>query len=245
MPRGIYRVIWIISSIAILAMTVLFAGQPYVAPPSGTMKTFTIKDNSFSIKHPENWKSNGLALHDIVAEVLYQPSPNIYFHITSDLQGSLISGMLPTEAGMDANPNTASGADANLNSADAAALDRMIKQMPGADKLNSELKKTPLERLHEAQLAQMEKRQEKFPSFKDGETRKTNMSGVEGLVTNFTLESDNGLLGKKKLHGKRITLLTSDRQVSIVCYCLNELQKEIDPIFDTMLKSLDLHPKGV
>ena len=235
MPRIAYRIIWIISSIAIVAMTIFFAGQPYVAPPSGTLRTFTIKDNSFSIKRPENWKSNGLAMHDMVSEVLYQPSSNIYFHVTTDLQGSLLSSMLPT--------GISSGPDAPVGT-DTANFEAAMKQIPGGEKLAIESKKTPLERLHEAQLAQFEKQKEKFPNYKDGTTSHTTVGGTEALLTDFTLEYDNGFLGKKQMFGRRYTLLTSERQVSIVCYCLKELKPEIDLIFEKMLKSLDLHPKG-
>ena len=230
MPRIAYRLIWIFSALAIIGFTFLFAGKPYAAPPTAKMKTFTIKDNSFSVMHPENWKSNSTASHDIESEVIYSPSPDIHFSVTSDLQGSLMASVGAAMPDLGSMGGDSSGVDA-------AALNGM----PGMDKLRAESKKSPLEKLHEMQASSLS-RSRRFTDFQDGKTKPYAISGSEALSTDIAFDMSVGFSGTQKMIGKRITVLTGERRVSVLYYCLKEKSLEITPIFEKMLKSLNLNP---
>src|SRR5437879_5784468 len=92
--KPVYRPIWILSAVAIVGMTLLFAAMPAPVPVAGAMRRFTASDRSVRIDHPGNWKARERSSHGIETEVEFKPAHNAFMTINVNLQGSLMVDVL-------------------------------------------------------------------------------------------------------------------------------------------------------
>src|SRR5438067_289984 len=92
--RAFYRVVWILSALAIAGMTAVFASQPYALPIPGPTKTYTSGDKSLRLDHPGNWKVREFSSHGIETELRVEPARSAKFVVTADLQGSLMADIV-------------------------------------------------------------------------------------------------------------------------------------------------------
>ena len=219
--RTVYRVIYILSALAILGMSVGFSTLPAAAPIPAPMKHYVSGDRSIGIKHPGNWKTHERSSHAVETELEYIPTQNARFTVTVDLQGSLMADIMKS------------------TSAENSQIAGMI---PGGATLTAG-QKTPLETMHDAQGAQMKQDKETYPGFKDGLTLKSHIAGKEALVTECTWTAP-GLFGSRPIVGRRTTVLSGDHQVSVVYGCLSEMRGVILPVFQEMQESIELDVQG-
>ena len=219
--RAFYRIVWILSAFAIVGMTVVFAGQPYVLTPPGPMTAYTTGDKTLRFQRPGNWQAHEQSLHGLETEVRFEPARNAHMTLTSDLQGSLLADTVK------------SGSNATLDA---------MGSLPG---MGGALPKqqSPLETMHALQGAEMAKKKSAYAEYKDGETQKMQIDRYEALVTEFTFQ-EPGAFGSRPMVGKRVTLLAGERRVTLVYSCLKEMRAVLMPTFDQMRDSLTVGQAG-
>jgi hypothetical protein len=257
----IYRCVWIPSAIALIAITVAFSRGPVVNAAPGKLIPFTTDDHAISIQHPDNWKPHAESMNAVVTTVHFDPAPDIHFGVKADLVGSLLAdtsrppgGMPPDSSGQGGMPGSgdASGQPGMPGGADssggggggdmAAQLQSLSAQNPQLSKQLGSLSKDPLTAAHQRQQATLEGGGQ-YPGMKEGETQKIRVAGYDALTTDFTFQNPNPL-SPEALSGTRITVLSGERQISIVGYCPTKDFNTYGPVFLKMLNSLDLGQGG-
>ena len=218
---GLYRLVWIPSLVAILGMLAVFMGVSGKVPPPGPMKRYTTGDKFISIKHPGNWKAHELSANATFTTLRFEPVLGSRMVITSDLAGSLLSDM--DRANSASLPNMSSSADSSSTSGIAAGMPTMEAKLP-----------SPLEKSHASQKDEMEK---DYTKYEEGATAKLQIDGQEALATDFNYETGE-MLTHRLMAGKRVTLLSGDRHVAVICTCLRDMKATVMPTYDKMIASL-------
>ncbi len=215
------RSIWISSALAIVGMTLLFASQPATVPHPGAMKLFTASDRSVRIEHPGNWKARVRSSHAVETEVEFRPARTAFMTINVNLQGSLMVDMLKATESQN---------------------NRIAGIVPGGEALNPR-QASPIVFLHSTQAAQLKNQVTEYPGFADGEATKGQIAGREALISTCGWTTP-GLIGNRRMVGRRVTLLSGEHQVSVVYGCSEDMQQAILPVFDRMLTSLEVDIQG-
>ena len=159
--RALYRIVWIVSLLAILGMSFWFVMQPPALPVIGPMTAYVSDDKSLALQYPGNWKPREAASHAVASRVAFDPNVNTHFAIDASLAGSLMGDI--------AKSNTS-----------------MLSSMPGMPAGFADKQKSPLEMLHAASLHAMAKNKNRYPDFEPGATQPTQVGGAEALATDFT-----------------------------------------------------------
>jgi hypothetical protein len=55
-------------------------------------------------------------------------------------------------------------------------------------------------------------------------------------MTEFTFKK-KGLWGDRPMAGKRVTMLSTERRLTMFCYCPDNLKDQLFPVFDQMINS--------
>ena len=227
--RTLYRLVWIPSVVSILVMGFMFSKQPLDVPEPTEMLTYRTDDKMIVVKHPGNWKATTLSMHAVVTVVTFEPSRNIRIQFTADLAGSLLAdaftprtgegiGGMPVENG-----NQSSDAESFLK-----ALNNTAQKQ-----------KSPLELMHESQSKSLMK-EHISQKYKEEKAAKVELAGKEAMVSAFNFEQ-SGFMSTVEMVGKRFTALTGDRHIDIIYQCPRDTEKEIAPIFDKMIASLQVN----
>lgn len=219
--RALCRVVWIPSALALVGTVSAFAVMPHPVPAPGDLMTFTSNDKTLSVSHPENWKSQSMSIGGNSAEVTYRPTKNVMVRFGTDLQGSLM-----------------------------ADISRSTNAMPDTSNLPPELanqlgagmtkRKTPLESVHEMDMAILAK---EFEGYQEGKTTPTRLAGLEALQTDFTYQMSD-LFTKRQVVGKRFTALSNDRRVTALYYMPKESEAKLLPVIQKMIRSLKIGQQG-
>ena len=77
---------------------------------------------------------------------------------------------------------------------------------------------------------------EKYKGYEEGATTKGSINGKEAVMTEFTFKK-KGLWGDRPMSGKRVTMLSSERRLTMFCYCPDNLRDQLFPVFDQMINS--------
>ena len=216
--RVLYRVVWIVSLLAILGMSCLFAMQPPSLPTIAPMTAYVSDDKSLALPYPGNWKPRESSAQAVSFHVAFDPNPYTHFAVDMDLAGSLMGDI--------ARSNTS-----------------MLASIPGMPAGAVEAQKSPLELLHEASLHGMAKNKKRFAEFARGATQPTQIGGIDALATEFTFKQ-GAAWSRKEMTGTYVTLLTKDREVRVIATCSQELQKTLKPVFDQMIAGMHLGQPG-
>jgi hypothetical protein len=219
--RALYRIVWVVSLLAILGMSFAFFLQPPSLPTIAPMVAYLSEDKSLSLQYPGNWKPRAASSMAVTDRVAFDPNANTHFAIDTSLAGSLMGDIAKAE-------NTSLSA---------------LEGMPGMPGGTTQKLKSPLESLHEAALHAMTKKQSRYPEFEPGPTKPTQVGGVEALVTAFTYKQGGGW-GKREMTGTYVTALTKDREIMVTATCSKELEKTMKPLFDQMIASIHLGQTG-
>lgn len=226
--RMVYRAIWVPCALTIMGLTAVFARQPYAIPIPGPFTSFTTSDKLIALQHPDNWKPRQTSAHSNLTRVKFTPSRTLYFSVSADLQGSLMADM------------------ARSSSTQSASITDMANALPsaaGSETRQEAKQKSPLEKLHEMQSAELQKNEVEYAKFEDGKTTPTQISGMEALVTEFGFQQAS-VLGSHAMTGLRATVLTNERRVEIICYGPKEGEKVFKPVFEKMIESIKLGQGG-
>ncbi len=220
--RIFYRLVWIPSLAAILVMTVLFARHSGAYSATGPLVSYTSADKSITLLHPSNWKPISTGSQGIRADLTFLADIRTKFEIATDLQGSLQADMLRSS-------NTSM-----------SQLSDVLRSQPNAPQIPTPTTKSPIETLHEGTL---QRDRMVSAGLETGMTSKRQISGEEALETTFTIPG-NALFGGPALEGKIITLLLSDRRVTIRYQYVVDNRTTLQPIFEKMLDSLQIRASG-
>lgn len=215
--RAFYRLVWILSALAIVGMSVYFPLQPEAAATVGPMVSYTTEDKTLSFVCPDNWKPNETTQNGTDTAVVFVPRSQVRFVIHATLKDALLS-----DVGQSGN--------AGLGS------------LPGLPATGTS--KDPVETIHALQKDRMERDTDSYPAFADGSTRKIRIAGVEGLETPFTYQKRGDFFQKETESGKRISALVAGRGLSVVETYPPALEKEVQPVFDKILASLNVKDSG-
>lgn len=219
--RIVYRLIYILSALAIAGMTAGFSLLPPTLATPGPMKQAFSGDRSIGITHPDNWKPQEQTSQAVETKIEFTPALHARFAVTVDLQGSLLTEMLKS------------------NDTENRQIAGMI---PGGGELMAG-KETPLEREHAAQGAEMKRDIDLYPDLTEGATEKCRIAGQEALITDCTWAAP-GIIGGRPVMGRRATLLLGNHRVSVVYGCLKEMKAELHPLFQQMQQSIEISIPG-
>ena len=92
---------------------------------------------------------------------------------------------------------------------------------------------SPTEKLHMAAAESLPKR---YKDYQEGATTKGSINGKEAVMTEFSFKK-KGLWGDRPMTGKRVTMLSSERRLTMFSYCPDNLRDQIFPVFDQMINS--------
>jgi hypothetical protein len=209
--RAVNRVIWVSSLFAILLMIGAFARAPLKTPKPGKLETYTTNDKTISILHPDNWEPKESGSQGTTTRVTFDPTDAVHFSVTSDVTASLIADIAKGDSSL-------------------------LAQIPGSIGKAAN-KATPLESVHATQGARLQSNTGDYPEFADGQTSQAEIADHEAIITEFTYFKPSAL-GRISMVGKRITLLFTDRGISMICACPKEQTDALMPTFDRMINSV-------
>lgn len=225
-PQIRYRTIWIPSAIVFLALLLIFANQPLAVPIPGPLVRYTSSDKNISLMKPSNWKATSRSSQAVISEVTFVPAQNVNYKISADLSGSLMADLAkpiaPTE-----------------NSFPDGVVPEGMRDQSGAGP-PPRPQKSALRTMHE-----LDKRiyTKLYHEYEEGETKQTSIAGLEAMESGFTYKVSS-TFSTREISGVRITLLTSDRRVSILYSCPKVMKLVLFPVFDQMTQSLQLGAGG-
>ncbi len=212
--RILYRVVWVPSLLAVIGMTIAFGKAPATVPQPGSLVQWEAGDKSIMIMRPDNWRPQSMGATGTSMEVWFEPANFCYFGAKSDLAGSLMADISrgPSIGGMGGDESGEGGEGANIP-----------REAPAS----------PTEKLHAGAAESLPR---KYKGYEEGPTDKTSINGVEAVMTSFTFNK-KGLWGERPMAGKRVTMLTSERRMTVFCYCPENLKAILMPVFDQMIMS--------
>ncbi|HEU4752043.1 MAG TPA: hypothetical protein VFU47_02965 [Armatimonadota bacterium] len=164
------------------------ASAPEPVKPISSFGTFTAKDKAFACAYPANWKSRsfGGSNGTLSGGVFQQGSASI--SVEADLAGSLMGDIMKAPGAMMSD----------------------IGSQPGMGAVAGPAMKPPVEKLHEAAAAKMEK---EYPDYQEQPAQAFQTRIGEGRYSEFT---HAGALGSK-YHGFRATILGGERRIEVIC----------------------------
>jgi hypothetical protein len=181
----------------------------------GALTQWESGDKAIMIQRPDNWKPQSMGAAGTSMEVWFEPANFVYFGAKSDLAGSLMADIgRATSGGIG---GLAEGIGSGENNAEEIR----------------EARTSPTEKLH---LSAAENLPNKYKGYEEGATIKGTINGLEAVMTEFTYRK-KGLWGERPMAGKRVTMLTSERRMTVFCYCPDNLKETLFPVFDQMINS--------
>lgn len=148
-------------------------------------------------------------------DVHFSPAKGADFKISSASVGSLL---------------------AEISSSTDASIESIAGQLPGGSQTQVK-KKRPIELLHNLQAEEMAKDERNYTGFEDGKAEDSRIGNREARISSFTYKIPS-LFGSSPGAGKRVTILTLDKQVSVVYRYPKSIEKDVKPSFEKMLKTI-------
>lgn len=202
------------------------AGAFFMRPPAPVQAPkafapYTAADKSFLCQAPQGWKTVGGSAGGMTGGALFS-SGDAKIDITADLAGSLVGDIAAAQ------DRAASAAAGGIESAGGGIS---LPGVPGADL--GKARKPPVEKLHDASGKSMAKKLAQYEE-KPMQTLQSRMG--EGRFSEFTAGGDNPF--NPKIHGYRVTILGSERRVTVISQCRETDWKALKPAFETTITSL-------
>ena len=249
--RIIYRITWITFACILVAMIVVYRSQPLAAVQPGPLTGYAMEDGSIALQYPDGWKPHELSMNSSIAEVEFKPTETVRFYVKCDFAGSILADLARAGA---APPVPIPGIGESVPGSGGRIAAGGIETAPGgpgetvpggggpAGGSNQDApQKTGIETIHAMQGALMAKKST-YDGLQDGQTNKIQVSGLDALATDFTFLGKT--LGSLAMTGRRITALTTERRVSIVCTCPTKEISVYGPVFEKMVASLKFTSGG-
>ena len=132
MPRrAFYRIVWVVSLLAILGMSLLFLLEPHAAPTAAAPLYYTTNDKWITLQHPGNWKPNEASGEGVETAVDFTPDAYTRLLVKVDLIGAILADLARPGADPGALPGIptmpAVGRNSPLETVHAYQLQNMLK----------------------------------------------------------------------------------------------------------------------
>jgi hypothetical protein len=248
--RIVYRLIWMPCAIALIVTFVMFLGHVVTEAAPAAMTVYTMSDKSLQMLHPANWEATESSQHGVGSSVKFVVDEYSGIRFNTDLMGSLMADIdkannaqFSNLAGMSAGGASTPQGPGSVGAGDANAA-QLPAGMEGGETAAPQLPaaKSPLQKSHERKGQELEKSTD-FENYREGETRKVQVAGQEALVTDFTY-TEHGSQGDQEEVGRRVTALLGERRLLILSHCPQAKSKQLMPLFDKMMESLQVSPNG-
>ncbi|HLK57980.1 MAG TPA: hypothetical protein VKU00_15540 [Chthonomonadaceae bacterium] len=221
--RAMYRIVWMISLLAIIGMNGLFLMMPSqgaATAASDTLVSFTTSDKMISLRHPSNWTPNEQSDHAIATGVEFMPDETTRCVVKTDMLSSILT--------------STPGAGVDLSS---------LSGTPGMPNMPTGAQKPPLEAAHDYQADAIREDPKRYPRYAEGKAIKVHVAGLEALFTQFTYRKFEGFEAVEMV-GRRITAVTPDRRLSIVATCRKDQAEKLEPVFQKIIDSVQIGQGG-
>jgi hypothetical protein len=217
------RLLWIFLPLGTLATLITLVGalvlrpKEVVAAPTG-FAPYIASDRSFKCDAPQGWETISVDSHAVMGGALFKKGP-AKIDITSDLAGSLMGDI------------------AIASDRQAQGMEDMLKgmpNMPGMPEIPAALRKPPVEKLHEAEGKSMKKT---YPGYEEQpmQVLKVPAGMGDGRYSEFTVK---GTLMSPSQHGYRVTILPTERRLTVLCICPERNWPALKPAFERVITSL-------
>jgi hypothetical protein len=207
-----------IAAALVIALVLIFifrAQRPDLIPPPASYVKYTAMDNSFTCDEPSGWATESAASGGIDSGALFARSA-AKIDITTDLAGSLMGDI------QRATPDQTGVPLSMLSNATGQPLGGQPDDQ-----------KPPVEKLHEQGEDEMK---QKLGDYQEQPYKTFTGDLGEGCYSEFT---GNGGLLAGRVHGYRVTMLSSDRRVTIICQCPESSWNALKPAFLHVINSFE------
>ena len=212
------------AAIAIVTLVQLFGlphGSARIAAPAA-YKPFETPDKSVQGIGPDGWKrTRSLGMGGLGGTVKFVKG-DAHIVVTNDLAGSLMGDIAAAQNAQMSNGNEvgSSGMPAGLGGLGAGGAGR-----------------PPVEQLHLIGKKAMEERFQDYEESDKMQPVRCEMG--EGRFSEFTAKLREGVLGKgETCTGWRVTILGSEKEVQVRCWCPTKDWKSLKPAFEKVVLSL-------
>ena len=230
--RLVYRLIYLPCLLGLAALIGLF-GHPtrsQGAVKTADMTTYVAADKSFSIGYPHTWGASASTLNGTGVRAHLRQSEQAEVIVTCDLAGSILADMSRTGSNLAASLPGMSGS----GSSSGAEL-----SLPGLSGMDA-AQQTPLQAAHNFGAGYIKS---KFAHYEEQPPEKSELAGGEALTSAFTAHTSS-LLNPEEIVGRRVTVLSGNRPVTIDAYCPKDEAKAFFVTFENMLQTLRVSETG-
>jgi hypothetical protein len=190
-----------------------------VAPPS-SYTPFSAKDNAFKGQGPSGWKMvAGSGANATASFVTFKQGPG-YISIDADLAGSLMGDIMKATSGAGGGSDEFGGGGGG--------------GVPGADMipgggLGGTDRRPPVEKLHDMKMEAFSK---KYEDYSETPMQPLQSGLGEGRISEYTGTKTH------KMKGLRVSILSTDKLVSVKCECPEPSYGLMKPAFMKVINSL-------
>jgi hypothetical protein len=188
---------------------------PVTAPKAFT--AYTASDKAFACQAPQGWETVSSGSGGMNSGALFK-NGDAKIDITADLAGSLVGDI-------------AAASDRAAGGVDSAGGGISLPGVPGMEV--GKARKPPVEKLHDAGKKSLA---EKYGNYEEQPMKSVQTSLAEGRFSEFTGGGGNPF--SPKVHGYRVTMLPSDRRVTVIAVCRETDWNTLKPAFETTITSL-------
>jgi hypothetical protein len=185
--------------------------KPSAAKAPTKFSTYVAADKAFACQTPDGWRREEAVGGAGTLSRVTVTQGRARIRITSDLEGSLLADMSRSPSGM-------------------AGMDGAL---PGGMRMSAEMRKPPVEKLHDMGKKDME---ENWKEYEESKANPFPCPLGEARVSEWT--GKGGTFGNSKMHGLRATILSGERRTRVTCSCPEEDWNTLRPAFSTVLRSI-------
>ncbi|GAB4461685.1 MAG: hypothetical protein OHK0029_27370 [Armatimonadaceae bacterium] len=194
-------------------IVVLIIGQkPQQTEAPAKLVPYTAPDKAFACILPESRKRTESAGGGIQSGVRADAGRS-RIKVSADLSGSLM---------------------ADIAKAQDAQVQNMTDMLPQGMQPPPTQRKSPVEKMHIAFRKNME---ESWDEYAEVGSSQFQSAFGESHVTEWTGKKKS-LIGAGDTHGLRVTMLSGERRITVLCYCSESDWKALRPTFSKVIKSI-------
>lgn len=191
---------------------IIIGQKPQQATEITKFIPYTAPDKAFACVLPDGWKRVESAGGGIQSGVKAEAG-RARINVNADLAGSLM---------------------ADISKAQDAQMSNIAGMIPGNAQGNVPARKSPVEKAH---IAFKNKMESVWEDYEEKGSKPMQSAFGEAWISEWTGKKKE-LLGSEPRHGLRVTMLSGERQVTVVCYCAEDDWKTLVPAFSKVIKSL-------
>jgi hypothetical protein len=192
---------------------VLFASRPEPVGAVTALASYAAEDKAFHCVYPEGWKKDGGGRANEISWAEFSKG-DASIYINANLQGSLMGDIMKAPGGGVPDMSGVPGAGGEIAEASA------------------DVRKPPVERLHESGAAKAKKR---HPKYEEMSMEAFQSPMGDARFSEFTAQ---GPLFTGRIHGYRVTILGGERLVEVTLRCAERDWPMLKPHFTKVVNSI-------